>query len=213
MSLDPATHHPPPPRVLCLASTEIPAPVGGAGDEQPIMERDGGDVVLAEIEAPLQLLTADAQGIQLAAPLVPPAEGELVVGSAPTARTPVHCRVEKAASAPRPMEIGSASSSAPEAEATGVAPTEWVHGGGTSALIKAAQDVQADFRAEAAALSQCMKAFVKMRAAVQVRNLLSVFDFCSLPWGRASAPTGCSPRVLGRLLRRRPGTALWVLSF
>ena len=130
-----------------------------------------------------------------------------MVGLAPTVRTPMRHRVEKVTSAPRPMEIGSASSSAPEAEATSAAPTEWVRGGRTSALIKAAQDVQADFRAEAAALLQCMKAFVKTWAAVRVRDLLSAFDFCSLRWGRASAPTGCSPRVLGRLLSRRPGTS------
>nr|XP_040245352.1 uncharacterized protein LOC120964620 [Aegilops tauschii subsp. strangulata] len=47
------------------------------------------------------------------------------------------------------------------------APTEWLHGGGTSTLIKAAQDVQADFRAEATALQQCMKVFMKTRATVQ----------------------------------------------
>ena len=31
---------------------------------------------------------------------------------------------------------------------------------------------------------------------------------CSSLWGRASAPTGCSPRVLGWLLSRRPGTPI-----
>ena len=36
---------------------------------------------------------------------------------------------------------------------------------------------------------------------------LSLFS-CSSLWGRASAPTGCSPRVLGRLLSRRPGTPI-----
>nr|XP_020182111.1 uncharacterized protein LOC109767802 [Aegilops tauschii subsp. strangulata] len=146
---------------------EISAPAGGASNEQPVVERERGDAVLPEMEAPPQPPTADGQGSQPAAPLVPPAGGELVVGSAPTARTLVRRRVEKAASALRPMEVGSASSSALDAEATSVVPTEWVHGGGTSALIKVAQDVQADFKAEAAALSQCMKAFVKTRATVR----------------------------------------------
>ena len=36
---------------------------------------------------------------------------------------------------------------------------------------------------------------------------LSLFSCFSL-WGRTSAPTGCSPRVLGRLLSRRPGTPI-----
>ena len=36
---------------------------------------------------------------------------------------------------------------------------------------------------------------------------LSLFSCFSL-WGRASTPTGCSPRVLGRLLSRRPGTPI-----
>ena len=40
-------------------------------------------------------------------------------------------------------------------------------------------------------------------------GMLSSFDFvfsCSSLWGCASAPTGCSPRVSGRLLSRWPGT-------
>nr|XP_020168930.1 enolase-phosphatase E1-like [Aegilops tauschii subsp. strangulata] len=146
---------------------EFSAPAGGAGDEQPIREREGSDAILPEMEAPPQPPTADAQGSQPAAPSGQSAGGELVVGSVPTIRTPVRRRVEKAASAPRPVEVVSASSSAQEAEATSAAPTEWVSGGGTSALIKAAQYVQADFKAEAAALSQCMKAFVKTRATVR----------------------------------------------
>nr|XP_020155049.1 actin cytoskeleton-regulatory complex protein PAN1-like [Aegilops tauschii subsp. strangulata] len=146
---------------------EISAPAGGAGDEKPVTERERGDAILRETEAPPQPPTADAQGSQPTAPLVPPAGGELMVGSAPMARTPVRCRVEKAASAPRPMEVGSASSSAPKAEASSATPTELVHGGGTSALIKAAQDVQGDCRSEATALSQCMKAFVKTHATVR----------------------------------------------
>nr|XP_020148351.2 translation initiation factor IF-2-like [Aegilops tauschii subsp. strangulata] len=135
---------------LCSAppAPEFSAPAGGAGDKKSIGEREGGDVVLPELEVPPRPPTADAQSSQPAAPLVTPVGGELVMGSGPTSRTPVRRRVEKAASAPRPMEVRSASSSAPEADSTSVAPTEWVHGGGTSALIKAAQDVQANFKAK-----------------------------------------------------------------
>ena len=37
-------------------------------------------------------------------------------------------------------------------------------------------------------------------------SFLTLFLPCSSLWGRASAPTGCSPRVSVRLLSRRPGT-------
>nr|XP_020157211.1 uncharacterized protein LOC109742531 [Aegilops tauschii subsp. strangulata] len=149
------------------AQAQADAAVKKRAEDAPVREREGDDAVLPEVEVPPRPPTVDAQGSQPAAPLVTPAGGELVVGSGPTARTPVHRRVEKAASVPRPTGVGSASSTTLEAEATSAAPAEWVHGGGTSALIKAAQDVQADFKAKAAALLQCMKAFVKTRATVR----------------------------------------------
>ena len=48
---------------------EFLAPAGGAGDEQPVMEREGGDAVLPEMEAPPQPPTADAQGSQHGFPI------------------------------------------------------------------------------------------------------------------------------------------------
>ena len=88
-------------------------------------------------------------------PNVPPASqggGELVVGATSVVRTPTRRRAAKATSALRPQEIGASSSSVPDAEATSSVPMEWLHGGGMGTLIKAAQDIQADFRAEAATL-------------------------------------------------------------
>nr|XP_020153288.1 uncharacterized protein LOC109738605 [Aegilops tauschii subsp. strangulata] len=76
-------------------------------------------------------------------------------------------RAEKVASAPRPLEIGAASSSSPNAEATSAAPPEWTPGGRTGVLNTAAQDVQAWFQAQGAALQQYMQAFLATRAAVR----------------------------------------------
>ena len=126
MPVDPAAHHPP---ALRATSARVLGTSSGAGDKQPVMEREGGDVIFPEVEVHLRPSTADAQGSQLAAPLVTAARGELVVDSAPMARTPVRRQMEKAASAPRPVEVGSASSSTPDTEATSAAPPGWMFGG------------------------------------------------------------------------------------
>ena len=109
--------------------------------------------------------------------------------------------------APRPLEAGSVSSSVPDTEATSAVPASWVRGGGTGALNQAALDVQAKLQAEAEALKQCNDAFLDSRAAIRVSFLLLFIWIFLLPsWGRASAPTGCSPQVSGRLLSRWSGT-------
>ena len=71
-------------------------------------------------------------------------------------------------------------------------------------------------RAEGDTLQNCTKAYLASRAAVRVCFFLWSLFPCSSLWGRASAPTGCSPRVSGWLLSRKPGTPideLWVLTF
>ena len=79
---------------------------------------------------------------------------------------------------------------------------------GTGPLNRALLDVQAKLRAEGDALQSCTKAFLASQAAVRVCLFLWCLFSCSSLWGRASAPTGCSPRVSSRLLSRRPGTPI-----
>ena len=99
----------------------------------------------------------------------------MVTGPTPEIRTPSRRRFAKAASAPRPLETGAASSSLPDAEATSVAPIGWVRGGGTSPLNKAILDVQAKLSAEADTLKHCNNAFLESRAAIRVCFLLLCF--------------------------------------
>ena len=99
----------------------------------------------------------------------------MVTGPTPEVRTPSRRRFAKAASAPRSLETGAASSSIPDAEATSAAPTGWVLGGGTGPLNKAILDVQAKLRAEADALKHCNNAFLESRVAVQVCFLVLHF--------------------------------------
>nr|XP_040243911.1 uncharacterized abhydrolase domain-containing protein DDB_G0269086-like [Aegilops tauschii subsp. strangulata] len=56
---------------LCSAppAPEIPAPIGGAGSEQPVMERERGDATTLRTEVPQQVPTAEVQGSR---PIVPP---------------------------------------------------------------------------------------------------------------------------------------------
>ena len=68
--------------------------------------------------------------------------------------SPVRRRLEKATSAPRPLEVGAASSAIPDAEATSAAPIGWVRGGGTGPLNQALLDVQAKLRAKGDAIDR-----------------------------------------------------------
>nr|XP_020173690.1 uncharacterized protein LOC109759280 [Aegilops tauschii subsp. strangulata] len=76
-------------------------------------------------------------------------------------------QAEEAVSAPRTLDFGAASSSAPDAEASSAAPPKWTPGGGTSVLNRAANDVQAHLRAQGDALQQYTKEFLAMRTAIQ----------------------------------------------
>ena len=93
----------------------------------------------------------------------------------PEVCTPTRRRLAKAASAPRPLETGAASSSIPDTEATSAAPTGWVRRGGMGPLNKAILDVQAKLRAEADAIKHCNKTFLASREAIWVRFLLLRF--------------------------------------
>lgn len=92
---------------------------------------------------------------------------------------PVRRRLEKAASAPQPLETGTASSSVLDTEATSAAPADWVRGGGTGALNQAALDVQSKLRAEAEALKRCNDAFLDSRAAIRDYHNLRAVTFNS----------------------------------
>nr|XP_020160617.1 uncharacterized protein LOC109745887 [Aegilops tauschii subsp. strangulata] len=162
---------PPPP--------EFTAPTGGAGDEQPVMEREGGDVVMPEADVPPPPLSQGAQENRQAGPLVQPAGGEMATGPTPEAHTPSRRRGAKTTSVPRSLEAGAASLSVPDAEETSAAPTEWVRGGGTGALNRAVLDVQAKLRAEAIALQQCNRAFMDSRAAIRDYHNLRATTFNS----------------------------------
>ena len=127
----------------------------------------------------------------------------------PEVRTSTRRRLAKAASVPRPQETAVASSSIPDAEATSVAPTGWVRVGGTGPLNKAMLDVQTKLRAEADAIKNCNKAYLASREVIRVCFLIFRFFYsCISSWGRASAPTECSPQVPGRLLSRLLGTLI-----
>ena len=193
----PLNSAPPPP--------EFTGQIGEAGGENLVEEREGGEPSTPGANVPPP--SEGVPGEQPADPPVPPTEDEAVARLLLQVGSPTRRRLEKATSAPCPLEAGTASSAAPDAEATSAAPVGWVRGGGTGPLNRALLDVQAKLRAEGDALQSCTKAFLASRAAVRVCFFLWSLFSCSSLWGRASAPTGCSPRVSGRLLSRRPGTS------
>ena len=75
-------------------------------------------------------------------PPVPPTKDEVVAGLILQVGIPTHRHLAKEASAPRPLETGTTSSTIPDAEATSDAPTGWVRAGGTGPLNQALLDVQ-----------------------------------------------------------------------
>ena len=167
--ITPLNSAPPPP--------EFMAQTGEAGDEHPIMERDGGDVVMPDVIVPPPPPSEEARDKQPAGPLVTPAGNEMVTGPIFETRTPLRRQPAKAASAPRPLEVGTASSSILDTEATSTAPAGWARGGGTTHLNKAVLEVQAKLRAEADALKHCNKAFLESREDIRVYLLLLYFQF------------------------------------
>nr|XP_020187552.1 uncharacterized protein LOC109773267 [Aegilops tauschii subsp. strangulata] len=171
MFATPLNSAPPPP--------EFVAQTGGAGGEHLIMERDSGDVAMPDVIVPPPPPSKEARDKQPADPPAPPAGNKMVTGPTPGVRTPLRRRLVKAASAPRPLETGAASSSIPDTEATSAAPTRWVRGGGTGPLNKAILDVQAKLRAEADALKHCNKALLESREAIRDYHNLRATAFNS----------------------------------
>ena len=141
------------------------------------MERDSGDVAMPDVIVPPPPPSEEARDKQLTGPPVPPAGNEMVTGLTPGARIPLRRRPTKAASAPRPLEVGATSSSILDTEATSDAPAGWARGGGTTHLNKAVLEVQAKLRADADALTHCNKAFLESREAIRVYLLLLYFQF------------------------------------
>ena len=174
----PLNSAPPPP--------EFTGQSGEAGGEFPIVERGGGDAPMPDAVAPPQPPpppSRSAQGKQPADPPLPPTEDEAVARLLLQVGSPTRRRLEKATSAPRPLETGTASSTIPDAEATSAAPIGWVRGGGTGPLNQALLDVQTKLRAESDAIQNCTKAFLVSRAAVRVCFFPLVFVFLLLSVG------------------------------
>ena len=139
------------------------------------MEREGGDVAMPDVIVPPPPPSGSAQGEQQVDPPVPPTANEVATGLTLEVGTPTRRRPTKAASAPRPLEVGAATSSIPDTEVTRAVPTGWVRGGGTGPLNKAILDVQAKLRAEADAVKHCNQAFLESREAIRVRLLFLRF--------------------------------------
>ena len=121
-------------------------------------------------------------------PVMDEAEARLLLQVA----SPVHRRLERATSAPRPRETGAVSSATLDAEATSAAPTRWVRGGGTGPLNQLLLEVQAKLRAEGDALQACTRAHLIARTAV----LVSFFSFLILVFlcgGAPAHPLGVVP--------------------
>ena len=200
MLVPPLSSAPPPP--------EFTGQTGEAGTEKPVVEKESSEASMSDTlvpPPPPPPPSGRPHGKQPAGPSELPVTDEAEARLLLQVASPVRCRLERATSAPRPRETGAASSATLDVEATSTTPTGWLHGGGTEPLNQALLDVQAKLRAEGDALQTCTRAHLAARTTVRVRFLL-LFDSCFSLWGRASAPTGCSPRVSGRLLSRRLGT-------
>ena len=138
-----------------------------AGGDQPVMEREEGDVVVLEREAAPPSPTGAAQGSR---PNAPPAES---AGREPALRadlvvqSPSRQRAGKATSAPDPQKAAGSSSSAQDVE-TASASSGWTPGGGTAVVNVAAQDVRNRLQSQAAALRKYNDEFLATRAAIRV---------------------------------------------
>ena len=158
------------------------------------MEKDGGKASTSDTDAPPPPPpppSRSAHGKQPPGPPVPPTEDEAVATLLLQVASPARRRLEKAISAPRPLEAGAASSAIPDAEATSAAPVGWLRGGGTRPLNQALLDVQAKLRAEGDALETCTRAHLAARTAVRVCLYLLILVF--LCGGAPAHPLGVVP--------------------
>ena len=124
---------------------------------------------------------------------MPPTEHEAVARLLLQVGLLTRRRLEKATSAPRPLETGTASSTIPDAEATSAAPIGWVRGGGTDPLNQALLDVQTKLRAKSDAIQNCTKAHLASRAAIRVCFLLCLCFLVPLCGGAPAHPLGVVP--------------------
>ena len=201
MLVPPLLSAPPPP--------EFTGQTGEAGTENPVVEKESGEASMSDTAVPPPPPPPPSgrpHGKQPVGPSEPPVTDEAVARLLLQVASPVRRRLERATSAPRPRETGTASSATLDVKASSAAPTGWLRGRGTGPLNQALLDVQVKLRAESDALQVCTRAHLAARTSVRVCFLL-LSDSCSSLGGRASAPTGCSPRVPGRLLSRRFGTS------
>ena len=139
------------------------------------MEWDGDNVAMQDVNAPPPPPSGSTRGEQPADLPVPPTANEVATGLTLEVGTPTRRRLAKAASAPRPLETGAASSSIPDIEATSAAPTGWVRVGGTGPLNKAMLDVQTKLRAEADAIKNCNKAYLASQKAIRYASCFFCF--------------------------------------
>ena len=101
------------------------------------MERGGGDASMPDAVVPPPPPpppSRSAQGKQPADPPLSLTEDEAVARLLLQVGSPMRRRLEKATSAPHPLETGTASSTIPDTEATSAAPVGWVRGGGMGPL-------------------------------------------------------------------------------
>ena len=124
---------------------------------------------------------------------MPPIEDEAVARLLLQVGSPTHRRLEKATSAPRPLETGTASSTIPDAEATSATPVGWVRGGDNGPLNQALLDVQTKLRAESDAIQNYTKAHLASRAAIRVCFLLCPCFLVPLYGGAPAHPLGVVP--------------------
>ena len=114
---------------------------------------------------------------------MPPTEDKAMARLLLQVGSPTRSHLEKATSAPRPLETGTASSAILDAEAMSAEPIGWVRGGGTGPLNQALLDVQTKLRAEGDAIQNCTKAHLASRAAVRVCFLLLTLFFLFFSMG------------------------------
>jgi len=176
----PLNSAPPPPKFT--------GQTGEDGGEHPIVERDRGEASASGTASPPP--PPPPHGKQPAGPPMPPTEEEAVARLLLQVASPARRRLEKAVSAPRPLEAGAASSAIPDAEATSAVPTWWVQGGGDGLLNQALLDVQAKLRAEGEAIQGCTRAHLASRASIRVRFSFLTLSLLVLLCGGASCCAG-----------------------
>ena len=192
---------------LRAVAPEVPVPPSEEVDQgPPVMEGWEDHVIFVEGASQTALTGAGQSGQSAAAP-EQPSRGEPAAGAGLEVQPALRRHAGGGASAPEPHRAAGASQTVEALETASVSTSEWTPNGGTGELNAAAQEVRNRLQAQAASLQRYTQEFLSTRAVIRVSLLsLVILLFRFLPWGRVSAPTGCSPRVPSRLLCRRFGT-------